>query len=90
MFENLKKKAIKFGATEFGVSRNKNKKFYVIYNKKRINFGAKGYSDYTIHQDEERRKRYFARHSKIKNKEGKFVYKLKTSASFWSLNLLWM
>jgi hypothetical protein len=31
---------------------------------KKIGFGAKGYSDYTIHQDPERKKRYIKRHQK--------------------------
>jgi len=31
---------------------------------KEVHFGAKGYSDYTIHKDPERRKRYLDRHRK--------------------------
>ena len=34
---------------------------------KEIHFGAKGYSDYTIHKDPERRKRYLDRHRKNEN-----------------------
>jgi hypothetical protein len=34
---------------------------------KRVHFGAKGMSDYTIHKDSERKKRYIARHSKNEN-----------------------
>ena len=30
--------------------------------KKTTNFGAKGYSDYTIHKDPDRKERYIARH----------------------------
>ena len=87
--EKLRVKAFKLGATEFGPSKTKNKKYYVVYKGNRINFGAKNMSDYTIHKDPERRDRYRARHMKIKNKQGQLVYKLKTSPSFWSLNLLW-
>ena len=87
--ENLRSKALSLGATEFGPSKAKDKKYYVIYNGKRINFGAAGMSDFTIHKDPERRQRYRARHMAIKNKQGQLVYKLKTSPSFWSLNLLW-
>ena len=32
-----------------------------------IQFGAKGYSDYTIHKDLERKKRYILRHQKNEN-----------------------
>ena len=87
--EKLRAKAFKLGATEFGPSKTKNKKYYVVYKGKRINFGAKHMSDYTIHKDPERRQRYRARHRAIRNKQGQLVYKLKTSPAYWSLNLLW-
>ena len=29
---------------------------------KRVHFGAKNMSDYTLHKDDERKKRYIARH----------------------------
>jgi hypothetical protein len=34
---------------------------------KTVSFGAKGYSDMTQHKDEERKKRYIARHSALEN-----------------------
>ena len=37
---DLEQKAKKLGATEFGISGTKTKRFYVIYNNKIINFGA--------------------------------------------------
>lgn len=89
IMESLRSKALSLGATEFGQSKVKDKKYYVIYNGKRINFGAEGMSDFTIHKDPERRRRYRARHMAIKDKHGQLVYKLKTSPSFWSLRLLW-
>ena len=85
----LKARAVRLGADDFGVSKAKGKKYYVIYQGKRINFGAKGMSDFTIHKDKARRDNYRARHMKIKNKQGQLVYKLKTSPSYWSLTLLW-
>ena len=46
-------------------STNKNKKFdAVIDGKKKISFGASGYSDFTKHQDLLRRDSYIKRHSK--------------------------
>jgi hypothetical protein len=89
MYKQLKAKALELGASDFGVSKASGKKYYVIYNGKRINFGALGMSDYTIHKDKDRRRLYRARHMRIKNKQGQFVYRLKSSPSFWSLRLLW-
>ena len=49
MIQRLQKKALTLGATDFGYSKAKNKKYYVIYNGRRINFGQKGYEDFTKH-----------------------------------------
>jgi 2,3-bisphosphoglycerate-independent phosphoglycerate mutase len=44
-------------------SSNPNKKYDAIFeDKKKISFGAAGYSDYTKHKDPERKKRYIDRH----------------------------
>jgi hypothetical protein len=43
-------------------SKNKSKKWSLSDGNKRINFGAKGYEDYTIHKDPERKQRYIDRH----------------------------
>ena len=66
-------------------STNKNKKFDVVVDGKKISFGAVGYQDYTIHKDPERKERYIARHVKREdwNKSG-----IKT-AGYWSKHLLW-
>ena len=66
-------------------STNKNKKFDVVVDGKKISFGAATYSDYTIHKDPERKERYIARHVKREdwNKSG-----VKT-AGYWSKHLLW-
>ena len=47
-------------------STNKNKKYDVVVDGKKISFGAATYSDYTIHKDPERKERYIARHKKMK------------------------
>lgn len=49
-------------------SNNKEKK-YIAYFKlgdtvKSVNFGAKGYEDYTMHKDKQRKKNYIKRHEK--------------------------
>jgi len=69
-------------------STNKNKKYDVyVKNKKtgrikKVSFGAKGYSDYTVHKDKVRRQKYRTRHKndKIRNP----LY-----AGFWSWYILW-
>ena len=87
--DKLKQKALSLGATSFGRSDVKNKRYYVIYKKKKINFGLQGGSTFIDHKDEKKRKAWRARHSKIRNKEGQLVYKLKTSPDYWSWNILW-
>ena len=66
-------------------SNRKDKKFKVIIGTKIIHFGAKGYSDYTIHKDKDRKKRYLLRH-KPREKWGKSGIK---TAGFWSRWILW-
>ena len=86
---DLKTKAVKLGATEFGKSTNKNKKYYVIYKGKKIHFGHSSYSDFTIHKDPERRRRYLARAKKITDGNGKLTWKNKNSPNFWAIHLIW-
>ncbi len=50
-------------------SRNIKYKFTAIFDlgngkKKKVNFGAKGYKDFTTHKDVERKRRYLLRHKK--------------------------
>lgn len=86
---DLKTKALKLGATEFATSKNKNKKYYVIYKGKKIHFGHSSYSDFTIHKDHERRRRYLARAKKITDGNGKLTWKNKNSPNFWAIHLIW-
>lgn len=53
--------------------------------KKTVQFGAKGYSDFTKHKDEERKKRYDSRH-KVRENWGKSGIE---TAGFWSKWILW-
>jgi len=60
-------------------------KYYIITESgKIIKFGAKGYSDYTIHKDDERKLRYIKRH----NNENWTKSGINT-AGFFSRWLLW-
>ncbi len=65
-------------------SDNPKKKFMVyLPNNKKIHFGSKLYSDYTIHKDPYRKELYIARHKKNEN------WNNIGSAGYWSKNLLW-
>ena len=61
------------------------KKLAVIIGNKTINFGAKGYSDYTKHKDEQRMHRYNLRHKSRENWRKSGI----KSAGFWSKWILW-
>jgi hypothetical protein len=51
----------------------------------KVNFGRKGYSDFTIHKDRERMKRYLTRHRSREN----WTRSGAKTAGFWSRWLLW-
>ena len=61
----------------------------VVYENKIIHFGSPTAKTFLEHKDEKKRDNWRARHSKILNKDGQEVYKLKTSPSYWSWQLLW-
>jgi hypothetical protein len=64
-------------------STRKGKKYMVILsNGKTIHFGAKGYEDYTTHQDPKRKERYIARHKHM-------GFDDPNTPRFWSRYLLW-
>lgn len=61
-------------------------KFMAVFpNGRKVRFGRKGYSDYTIHKNAERMRRYLTRHRKRENwgPSGRYT------AGFWSRWLLW-
>jgi len=87
--EALTAKALMLGALDFGLSDRKDKKFFVLYNGRIINFGSKHGKTFIDHGNTAIRDAWFARHNKIKNKSGNYVIKLKTSPSYWSANILW-
>jgi hypothetical protein len=85
----LRAKALALGADNFKPSTRKGKKYMVLYDGKTIHFGASGMSDFTIHKDKERRARYRARHGKIKLKNGRLAYTVRSSPAYWSWHILW-
>ena len=65
-------------------SKKPNKKFDAVIDKtKTVSFGQKGYSDFTIHKDEDRRDRYIKRHKTNEN------WNDPTTAGFYSRWVLW-
>ena len=68
-------------------SPKREKKWRVIFpDKTHVDFGQKGYSDFTLHGDPLRMKRYVSRHARMHenwNKSGVHT------AGFWSRWLLW-
>lgn len=66
-------------------SSNPRKKFMVRVGNKTIHFGAKGYEDYTIHKDPERKQRYIDRHQSNEDWSKSGI----DTAGFWSRWLLW-
>ena len=88
-FNSLRDKAKSLGATEFGRSSMKDKKFYVIYNNKKIDFGSKTGSTFIDHGNKRVRDAWYKRHSKIKDKDGNLVINNKQSPSYWASELLW-
>jgi len=62
------------------------KKFRVILpDGRKVDFGAKGYSDYTLHKDKARMNRYIIRHQKRENWTKRGV----ATAGFWARWILW-
>ena len=64
-------------------SSNPKKKYDAYVEGKKVSFGATGYSDFTQHKNEERKKNYIARHKPNQN------WNDLTTAGAWSKNLLW-
>jgi hypothetical protein len=61
-------------------------KYYIITKtNKKVYFGAKGYSDFTIHKDQNRKQRYIDRHRGKENLTKSGI----DTAGFWSRWLLW-
>lgn len=69
----------------FRKSTRPTKKWMVTIDNVTIHFGASGYSDYTLHKNNERKQRYINRH---KNAEKWTKSGIKT-AGFWARWALW-
>jgi hypothetical protein len=77
---------------QLDISKAKNKRFVLIKDGKRINFGLFPYSGkgtYLDHGDNKIKSAWIARHSKIKLKDGRQAYKVKDSPEYLSYSILW-
>ena len=86
MIEMQKKMARKQGIAfkDISISTRKDKKYAItLPNGKVINYGSLGMSDYLIHGDEERRRRFHQRF------RGNKAYNDPTSGLYYSRHLLW-
>jgi len=67
-------------------ARNGIHKFTAIFpDGKVVRFGRKGFSDYTLHKDPERMKRYLTRHRRREN----WTRSGAKTAGFWARWILW-
>ena len=64
-------------------SSNPKKKYDAYVEGKKVSFGATGYSDFTQHKDEDRKKNYISRHKPNQN------WNDLTTAGAWSRWMLW-
>ncbi|CAH3185556.1 unnamed protein product [Porites lobata] len=70
-FKKLRQNAKKLGAESLDYSKRKNNKYMVTLSSgEKVHFGSSKYADYLTHKDKERRDKYLARATKIKNKQG--------------------
>lgn len=85
---------------KFFKSDRKGKKYMVVYDGKKIHFGDSNMQQYKDstglglyshldHNDNERRRLYRTRASKITNKEGKLTYNNPSSSNYYSYWYLW-
>ena len=74
------------------VSEAKGKRFAITIDGKTINFGLwpfTGQGTFIDHGDKDIRDAWYARHSKIKLKDGSMAINTKTSPDYYSARILW-
>lgn len=68
----------------YRLKKSKISKWLILTPKgKSLNFGAKGYQDFTMHKDEDRKKNYIIRHKTNEN------WNNPETRGFWARWLLW-
>ena len=66
-------------------SSNAGKKYMAKIGEKTVHFGAKGYEDFTTHNDEKRKANYLSRHKSSEN----WTLSGVDTAGFWARWILW-
>jgi len=66
-------------------SNRKDKKYMVLIDNKKIHFGQKGFTDYTINKKPEKKDLYISRHKKRENWNKSGI----ETAGFWAKHILW-
>jgi hypothetical protein len=87
----LKKKIID-SPTQLEISKAKNKRFAIIKDGKRVNFGVWPYTGagtYLDHSDNKIRTAWRARHSAITLKDGRKAYLVPGTAEYYAWEILW-
>lgn len=69
----------------YSANDGKHKYYIITKTGKKVNFGAVGYDDYTIHKDPERKQRYIDRHKNNENWNKSGI----NTAGWWSRYFLW-
>jgi len=89
---------VKVGKYDYLKSNKQNKKLMVNINDKWVHFGDTRYQHYKDrsgiwskmdHKDDERRKKYLARATKIKNKNGDLTANDPSSPNYHAIRILW-
>lgn len=66
-------------------SNRKDKKYMVLIDNKKVHFGQKGFTDYTINKKPEKKDLYISRHKKRENWNKSGI----ETAGFWAKHILW-
>ncbi len=66
-------------------SNRKDKKYMVLIDNKKVHFGQKGFTDFTINKNPEKKKLYISRHKKRENWNKSGI----ETAGFWAKHILW-
>jgi hypothetical protein len=96
MVKKLAKAAAKQKGLEFVSLKSSDragKKYAVTFNKAgtshTVHFGHPDYKDYLDTGDDDKRRNYLARATKIRDREGKLTSNNTLHANFWAVRVLW-
>ena len=70
------------------IPKEKNQKYLVEYDNKKIHFGSANSEDFITHKDPVRRDKYLTKVKKITNNDGQLTHQIPSYPNYWSVNLL--